>query len=285
MLKDYVDTSVELNICRLMAKRKRSQIFSPTPNKRVRAIGRNRRSLPNSRRAKTVWLYGIHAVKAGLNNPARNWQRLLATTKAAAEISGEWEPEIVDRQEIEKVLPAEAVHQGLALEVIPLTQPHFREATAAVAGVSGVVVLLDQVSDPHNIGAILRSAASFGARAVITTERHAPAATGTLAKAASGALEIVPFLRIANLAQALNDLAELGYWRIGLTSDATPILGNVKPVGDVALVLGAEGKGLRRLTAERCDELVRLPVRKVMDQLNVSNAAAIALYELTRDRR
>ena len=257
----------------------------PTSESRPKPLPRKGKTGRSSPPRTSIWLYGSHAVQAGLENPHRRWSRLLATAQAARGLAGIWRPEIVDRHVIERVLPPDAVHQGLALEVAPLAQPDLRDAAAPVAGERGIVVVLDRVSDPQNVGAILRSAAAFGARAVVTTERHVPAATGALAKAASGALEIVPFVRIANLAQALRDLAALGYWCVGLAADAPLTLAEAKPPGNVALVLGAEGTGLRRLTAERCDALARLPVDTAMSQLNVSNAAAIALYELARDER
>jgi 23S rRNA (guanosine2251-2'-O)-methyltransferase len=145
-----------------------------------------------------------------------------------------------------------------------------------------LVLVLDQVTDPHNVGAILRSAAAFGARAVVTTDRHAPPETGTLAKSASGALDLVPLVRVVNLVQALDHLAELGYWRIGLSDQATSNMDKLDMGPDIVLALGAEGPGLRRLTQEHCDILGRLPTSLAMPSLNVSNAAAVALYELAR---
>lgn len=191
--------------------------------------------------------------------------------------------EVVDKGRIDQILPA-AVHQGIALLADPLPEPNLQEACRRLPDSRNTVLVLDRVTDPQNVGAILRSAAAFGARAVVTTDRHAPEVTGALAKAASGGLEAVPLVRVVNLARALQELADLGYWRIGLEATAEQTLARAADTfRDVALVLGAEGEGLRRLTAESCDLLARLPIQAaVVDSLNVSNAAAIALYELAR---
>jgi len=197
-------------------------------------------------------------------------------------------PERADRADIEAVVPAGAVHQGIALRVGPLPPASLGEALggggqpAPVA--PRVAVALDRINDPHNLGAIVRSAAAFGACAVIVTERHAPPLSGVVAKAASGALEVVPLVRATNLARALHEMQEAGFWVLGLDQRAESPLAGAAPEGDVAIVLGAEGGGLRRLTGERCDALCRLPTAPGSDSLNVSNAAAIALYEL-RHRR
>ncbi|MFQ5535744.1 MAG: 23S rRNA (guanosine(2251)-2'-O)-methyltransferase RlmB [Sphingomonadales bacterium] len=234
-----------------------------------------------------LWLHGRHAVLAALANPARSCLRLLVTKDTARSLEhcddfpGGLEPTIVDRAEIARQLPPEAVHQGVALQVDPLPGTALEDALDHPAD-HPVVVVLDQVTDPHNVGAILRSAAAFGAAAVITTEAHAPPETGALARAASGALEAVPFVRCVNLARALDYLADQGYWRVGLDGAADKTLGDAMPLDRVALVLGSEGKGMRRLTRERCDLLVRLPISDAVESLNVSNAAAVALYELAR---
>lgn len=231
-----------------------------------------------------IWLYGGHAVLAALHNPQRRNRRLLLTAEQARlwtdRLPSLPQAEIVDRARIDQVLPGGSVHQGIALLAEPLAEPTLDAACEPIAGRRNIVVLLDQVTDPHNVGAILRSAAAFGARAVVTTERHAPETTGVLAKAASGALEIVPLVRVVNLARALGDLADHGYWRLGLDGGAERTLAEAAPDADIALVLGAEGSGLRRLTAERCDLLVRLPISTAVESLNVSNAAAVALYAL-----
>jgi 23S rRNA (guanosine2251-2'-O)-methyltransferase len=241
----------------------------------------------------TIWLYGTHAVAAALANPARRKRRLLATEEAldgplAAAALGTIAVETMARAQIDRVVPG-AVHQGVVLEAYPLTNPPLESildrASAAPAG-RRVVVVLDQVTDPHNVGAVLRSAAAFGALAVIGTDRHAPHESGALAKAASGALDLVPYARVVNLARGLGDLGDLGYWRIGLAADAGRALASAEASAAVALVLGAEGSGLRRLTRETCDELRRLDLPPAAHgarlALNVSIAAAIALYELAR---
>ncbi|MCW5732143.1 MAG: 23S rRNA (guanosine(2251)-2'-O)-methyltransferase RlmB [Alphaproteobacteria bacterium] len=233
-----------------------------------------------------VWLFGAHALRAALANPRRRLHRLLLTAEAARSLEGRLPAgvaaENVERVKLDQLLPAGAVHQGMAGLFEALPEPDLEEACATAAGARNVVVVLDQVTDPHNVGAILRSAAAFGAKALVTTSRNAPEATGTLAKSASGALEIVPLVRVTNLARALDRLAELGYWRIGLDGAATQELAAVPPAPNTVLVLGAEGGGLRRLTQEKCDFLARLPILPVVESLNVSNAAACALYELAR---
>ena len=192
--------------------------------------------------------------------------------------------EIVERRALEKLLPNGAVHQGLALAAEPLPAVDFESilATAATPNMPQIVVALDQVTDPHNVGAILRSAAAFGALAVIVPEHGAPSVTGTLAKAASGALEEVPLLRVTNLSRALEKLKDSGFWSLGLDEAAEQTIAALDLPARVALVLGAEGSGLRRLTREHCDFLARLPTRSAMASLNVSNAAAVALYALSQ---
>lgn len=241
-----------------------------------------------------AWLYGRHAVEAALGNPARRCQRLIALRETAAEAEtllrgARAKPpragvEIVERRALEKLLPNGAVHQGLALAAEPLPAVDFESivATAATPGTPQIIVVLDQVTDPHNVGAILRSAAAFGALAVIVPEHGAPSVTGVLAKAASGALEEVPLLRVANLSRALEKLKAADFWSLGLDEQAEQTIGALDLPARVALVLGAEGSGLRRLTREHCDFLARLPTRSAMASLNVSNAAAVALYALSQ---
>ena len=175
----------------------------------------------------------------------------------------------------------EAVHQGVALEVEPLPDIDLHELKP-VEGQRNIVVVLDQVSDPHNVGAIFRSASAFGARAIITPDRHTAPETGVLAKAASGALDIMPWVRVVNLGRALHVLFEMEYWRLGLDADAKKTIAEVELGENIALVLGAEGKGLRRMTAEHCDFLAKIPMSGPMGTLNVSNAAAVALYQLSK---
>jgi 23S rRNA (guanosine2251-2'-O)-methyltransferase len=240
-----------------------------------------------------AWLYGRHAVTAALANPERRIRRAAALAETAdalrdlvgqagAAVTGE--VEILDRARFEALLPRDAVHQGWALAADPLPEPRLDDLiTSLPMGAERLIVLiLDRVSDPHNVGAILRSAAAFAASAVIVPEHGAPAITGALAKAASGALETVPLVRVANLAQALDTLKDAQFWCLGLDSAASEDLAALDLGPRVALVLGAEGEGMRRLTRERCDVLVRLPTRRGWHSLNVSNAAAIALYEVAR---
>lgn len=229
-----------------------------------------------------IWLYGPHAVEAALANPARKLRRLLLTAEMAKAHPGR-QGEVVERAELDRHLPPGAVHQGIAALVEPLPEIDLDDiARQGQMRDSAVVVLLDQVTDPHNVGAILRSAAAFGALAVIAPDRHAPDETGALAKSASGALERMPLVRVTNLVRALETLKGHGFWVAGLAGEATATLAGAKLSGRVALVLGAEGDGLRRLTREHCDLLVRLPMTGDMESLNVSNAAAVALYELFR---
>jgi len=251
------------------------------------------------RRDSGSWIYGRHAVRAALQNPARRFHRLVITQELAADAKswlaeakarsiGELDVETLDRARLDALLPEGAVHQGLALQVEPLPPAFLEDVLAEVppadAAGAAVVVVLDQVSDPQNVGAVLRSAAAFGARALVLPEHGTPPNTATLAKAASGALEQVPVVRVTNLARALDKLKEVGFWCVGLEEDGEKLLGDLDLSGRVALVLGAEGEGLRRLTRERCDFLVRLPTRDPLASLNVSNAAAVALYEVARRR-
>jgi 23S rRNA (guanosine2251-2'-O)-methyltransferase len=233
------------------------------------------------------WLYGLHAVQAALANPRRKLGRLLLTRRAA-EIIGEERPdrirvEIVEPGALDRLLPPGAVHQGAALEAGSLPALDLDALLAAPHnGRRRIVLVLDQLSDPHNVGAILRSAAAFGVTAVVVQDRHAPPQSGALAKAASGALDLVPYVEVVNIARALEKLAEHGFWRIALAGDGEQTLAQAIPAGDVALVLGSEGDGIRRLVREHCEAAALIPMDGAMESLNVSNAAAIALYELRR---
>lgn len=241
------------------------------------------------------WLYGRHAVAAALANKVRRVRRLVALADAADELrrlaaaAAARLPaggvEVLDRRGFDLLLP-QAVHQGMALAAEPLPARDLDDILDGIGEAVGsqVVVLLDQVTDPHNIGAILRSAAAFAARALVLPEHGTPPVTGALAKAASGALEVVPMVRVTNLVRSLDRLKEAGFWCVGLEEGAAKTLVEIDPGNRVALVLGGEGSGLRRLTRERCDLLARLPTRGEPASLNVSNAAAIALYELTQRR-
>ncbi|MCV2868999.1 23S rRNA (guanosine(2251)-2'-O)-methyltransferase RlmB [Defluviimonas sp. WL0002] len=237
--------------------------------------------------AETVWLFGLHAVRDALGNPMRDKLRLVLTKNAAdrlgdAVAASGLAPEIVDARSFDSHVPidAESVHQGAALEVRPLDWGKVADICAPGRD-APLVVLLDRVTDPHNVGAILRSAEVFGARAVIAPHRHSAPETGALAKTASGALERQPYVRVANLADAMVALKDMGYVLLGLDGEAETTLAGAlsdlegKPVG---LVLGAEGPGLRDKTRETCDALVKIPFAGGFGSLNVSNAAAISLY-------
>lgn len=225
----------------------------------------------------THWLFGLHAVAAALANPARERLRLVATRNAAARLGDLHgaELEIADARDFPAPLDPGSVHQGAALETRALDWP----ALESLAD-GRPLVMLDRVSDPHNVGAILRSAEVFGAAAVIAPSRHSAPETGALAKAASGALERVPYLRLGNLAETMKRVSKLGYDVVGLDAEGA---GEVGPrLRPVAVVLGAEGPGLRERTRETCDALVRVPAAGGFGSLNVSNAAAVALYAVTR---
>ena len=222
-------------------------------------------------------IYGFHSVAAALRAPRRELIRLYATPAAAARLSAEiaargLETLIMSPEEISAHAPREAVHQGLLLEARPLAPIEVAELPP-----NGLVLVLDQITDPHNVGAILRTAAAFAVDALVTTERHSPEFAGALAKSASGGLEHVPICSVANLARTLAEMGDMGYWRIGLDSEAPARLVEETLSRPLALVLGAEGKGLRRLTRERCDRLARLDLPGPVKSLNVSNACAIAL--------
>jgi len=257
----------------------RPQRAEPSPEGR-RADREGHRPRAGKREARpsdVVQIYGFHSVAAALRAPRRKLIRLYATAAAAERLATEiaargLETRILAAEEIALHAPREAVHQGLLLEARPLEPIDISELPP-----SGLVLVLDQITDPHNVGAILRTAAAFGVDALVTTERHSPEFTGALAKSASGGLEHVPICSVANLARAMGELGDLGYWRVGLDSEASEALGGMAVTRPLALVLGAEGKGLRRLTRERCDVMARLDLPGAIKSLNVSNACAIAL--------
>ncbi len=230
------------------------------------------------------WLYGTHAAKAALANTRRKCHRVLVTEKTQELLPRGVAGETLSPDAISRLLPQGSVHQGIALLCDPLPALNLEDAVALKPPGSRLVVVLDQVTDPHNEGAILRSAAAFGAVAVVVQDRHAPPESGVLAKAASGALDLVPRIAVVNIARTLERLGRLGFWRIALASDGDSSLSEAATHGDVALVLGAEGSGLRRLVREHCDVSAQIPVADAIGSLNVSNAAAIAFYELTRVR-
>ncbi len=247
--------------------------------------------------ASRPWLFGRHAVLAALSNPARRCLRLVVCAapdtaledelnKASAQ-SGRDLPaaEQIDRNDLAALLGPGAVHQGIALLVEPLPET----ALETVLGASSendraLIVVLDQATDPRNVGAVMRSAAAFGALAVVVQTKHAPEATGVLAKAAAGTLETVPLVRVVNISRAMAAMKNAGFWILGLNGDARQTLEQAGMSGKTALVLGSEGGGLRRLVAEKCDLLARIPMDKKVESLNLSVASAIALYELTRNR-
>jgi 23S rRNA (guanosine2251-2'-O)-methyltransferase len=225
-----------------------------------------------------VILYGWHTVAAALANPQRRIRKLLLTENAARRLADDHidtrvTPEIVRPSLIDARLGPDAVHQGLLAEADALPSPDIDELPR-----EGIVLVLDQITDPHNVGAILRSAAAFAVKAIVTTARHSPEATGVLAKSASGALELVPLVSVQNLARALNAMNDRGFMTVGLDSQGSDDLGKVDLRQPLALVLGAEGKGLRQLTRETCRVVARLDMPGEIKSLNVSNAAALALY-------
>ncbi len=238
--------------------------------KRGRARKEARRGLPH--------FYGRHAVEAALDNPDRDVRKLFLTREAAAtlEIPDGIPVQYCEVTDLARHVPKDAPHQGMVAEVAPLED--LLLADVLDAGERATLLFLDQVTDPHNVGAIFRSAAAFDAVAVVTQDRHAPPESGVVAKSASGALELVPWIRVVNLSRALEEAAEGGYWRIGLAGESDVLLADALTPGRNALVLGAEGEGLRHNVGEHCDTLAKLPISDRMESLNVSNAAAIALY-------
>jgi 23S rRNA (guanosine2251-2'-O)-methyltransferase len=257
--------------------RRRARRFGPKPGARHERGARVHRSGGNDG---PVILFGWHSVTSALANPARKVRKLLLTENAARRLTEEGlripAHEIVRPDEIARRLTPDSVHNGLLAEADPLAAPDVEDLDA-----SGVVLVLDQITDPHNVGAILRSAAAFGVKALITTARHSPEATGVLAKSASGALEFVPMVTVQNLARGLAALKARGFLTIGLDSEAKEDLNDVPMSAPLALVLGAEGKGLRQLTRDTCDHLARLDLPGTIKSLNVSNAAALSLYVAT----
>jgi len=223
--------------------------------------------------------WGRHAVAAVLDNPNRKVLRAWATRDGAAVMNFPKDVPLTlaDVADLGRLVPHDAPHQGVVIEAEPL-EDVWLDGILQSAGERSVLLVLDQVTDPHNVGAILRSAAAFGAAGIVTQDRHSPPEGGVIAKAASGALERVPWARVVNLARALEEIGEAGFWRIGLAGDAETDLAAALGPKRVALVLGAEGPGLRHNTREHCDALARLPISDAVESLNVSNAAAIALY-------
>ena len=267
--------------------------FKPGPHpgsspgsKQGKPVRSDRPQTGDNRLSGGQWLYGLHAVKAALANPRRKLGRAVLTPRAA-EIIGEKllqrvRVEIMEPGAIDRMVPPGAVHQGAALEASPLKSHDLDEVLAQNHGGRRVILVLDQLSDPHNVGAILRTASAFGVTAVMVQDRHGPPQSGALAKAASGALDLIPYIEVVNISRALDQLAERGFWRIALAGDGDTSLAQAVPAGDVALVLGSEGDGIRRLVREHCEASAFIPIDRSVESLNVSNAAAIALYELRR---
>ncbi|MBB3568825.1 23S rRNA (guanosine(2251)-2'-O)-methyltransferase RlmB [Rhizobium sp. BK491] len=259
------------------AKRERGEIPTPTPQKRKKTGADDWK--PPALAPDQVFLYGLHTVRAALANPERKNIKLSTTQNALVRLEiGPADAlgipvEIVSPQHIDKVLGPEAIHQGVMLETRPLPVRRLEALKD-----SPLLLVLDQVTDPHNVGAIMRSAVAFDAGAVITTQRHSPTESGVMAKSASGALELIPYIQITNLADALGELHRLGFTTIGLDSEGPAPLEGTFSGDKIALVLGSEGKGLRQKTRETVNALARLDMPGAIKSLNVSNAAAIALY-------
>ncbi len=262
-------------------RRNEAKAWSPAAHRGGRPAAKH---APSS--AGSDWVWGWHAALAALANPQRGAPlRLVATAERARELASRSPalpvPEMLDAAEIGRLLPAGAAHQGVALRAAPIEPLALAELASPA---QGVLVMLDHVTDPQNVGAVFRSAAAFGARGVIVQDRHAPAFTGALAKAAAGALDVTPHARVVNLARALDELDALGWRAVGLAGDAAEPLDQVIDARPTVLVLGSEGEGLRRLVSEHCDALARIPMPGGFESLNVAAAAAVALYEATRPR-
>lgn len=280
-----------------MSKRKRP---SSSRQKPIRS-GRKSDSRPNesqtgdsrsndsrSSTGSAYWLYGTHAVFAALANPKRQCHRVLAAPNDADTVAKKInrygkniQVEKTDRRDIERLLTPGAVHQGVVLLAEPLEDAWLEDAFPRDEP-RAIALVLDQVTDPRNVGAAMRAAAAFGAGAVVMQRRHAPPETGALAKAASGALEAVPLVRVTNLARGLEDLKATGFWCVGLDGQGDTAIGDADLSGRVALVLGSEGSGLRRLTLDHCDHVVRIPITGKVESLNLATAAAVALYETSQ---
>ncbi len=241
--------------------------------------------MKKNKQKSTFWLYGHHVVMAALRNENREKIEIRLTNESGIDkkLLKNLPVKVVSKQELDSLLPPGAIHQGVALSVKPLEPVYIEDIVRLTQSKErSVLLILDQVTDPHNIGAILRSSAAFNADAVILPDANAPEETGTLAKSACGALESIPLVRVANLVRAIQELKDAGYWVLGLDGYATQFITDNKLPNKTVFVLGSEGEGMRRLTAEKCDYTIKLPISDKMESLNVSNAAAIALYEFYR---
>ncbi len=247
---------------------------------------RNKGHRPSKAPSNRPRFWGRHAVHAALANPDRVIRKMWATREAAngLDLPAGLTVQYAEVTDLGRMVPSDAPHQGLVIEVDPLEDVWLGDLLADGARDTRPLLVLDQVTDPHNVGAILRSAAAFDALGIVTQDRHAPPESGVLARSASGALEIVPWVRVVNLSRALDEIAEAGYWRIGLTGHTDRLLDDAVGHAKVALVLGAEGEGMRQNTAAHCDELAKLPISSKVESLNVSNAAAVALYAAATKR-
>lgn len=227
--------------------------------------------------------WGRHAVSAALANPERTILKIWVTRETAATFGGfpaTIPTSFAEVTDLARLVPQDAPHQGIVIEVEPLDDIWLGDLLERGQGNSRPLVILDQVTDPHNVGAVMRSAAAFDALGIITQDRHAPPESGALARSASGALEFMPWVRVVNLARSLDEIGEAGFWRIGLTGTGRRTFAEAIGTARVALVLGAEGEGMRQNTEAHCDELAKLPISPNVESLNISNAAAIALYAL-----
>lgn len=243
---------------------------------------KNSTSKPRENRSKNLFLYGKHACLAALANPRRKIIRVLVTKNFDASSLPKklsFIPQIISNEEILKFISSDAVHQGIIVETLPLEEVNL----SYVEKKGGLIVVLDQVTDPQNVGAILRTATAFNVTAIIAPKDNAPEESGSLAKVASGSLEIVPIIRVTNLVRAMEEMKKFGYWFIGMDGHTETDIGDIKDLTpNTALVMGAEGKGLRRLTVEACDYIAKIPISSQVESLNVSNAAAIGLYCLSK---
>lgn len=266
-----------------MTKRKQPRAQKREKPQKNRGKQRHSQSEASSGDTANAFLYGVHAVTAALANDKRRITQLICTSSVAKDLEAAGQtnrikPTLAENTEISALLPPGAVHQGIAIRTNPLHEPDLENVLER----ANRLALLDQVTDPHNVGAILRSAAVFGVSGLVMTDRNSPPQSGVLAKSASGALEHVSLTRVSNLSRAIDVIIKQGFTVIGLDGDSSDELSEIDTTGKVALVLGAEGAGLRRLTRDKCDWLAKLPAAGPMRSLNVSNAAAVAFYELAR---
>ena len=267
-----------VNAMRIVSPRLRNMLASRSCAWKIVAMRRGFK--PSAGPANRMRFWGRHAVLAALANPERNVRRIWGTRDAlmALELPPVLSVTYADVSDLARMVPHDAPHQGIVAEVDPLPDIWLGDLLEAGARDQRPLVILDQVTDPHNVGAVLRSAAAFDALGLVTQDRHSPPESGALARAASGALELVPWVRVVNLARALDEIAEAGFWRIGLSGHANQTLTQAMGKARVALVLGSEGEGMRPNTEAHCDDLAKLPISHRVESLNISNAAAIALY-------